>query len=94
MTIGKHNRSTAVLIVKIGISRNTKCAIRDGFRRDSHIYTSYKLLCNVLHSDHIIHSVINIRYMISLSLFGFHISISRLTVVSREAKKKQHVHAS
>ena len=33
----QHNRATAAWILQIGFSRNTKCAIKDGFRRDSHI---------------------------------------------------------
>ena len=39
MAIGQQNRSTAVSVFQIGISRNTKCAIKDayGFRRDSHM---------------------------------------------------------
>ena len=37
MAIGQHNRTTAVSIIQIGISRNTKCVIKDGFRRDSYI---------------------------------------------------------
>ena len=39
MAIGQQNRSTAVSILQIGISHNTKCAcvFKDGFYRDSHI---------------------------------------------------------
>ena len=31
-------------IFQIGISQNTKCALKDGFRKSSHIYTSPLLL--------------------------------------------------
>ena len=34
----QHNRATAAWILQIGFSRNNKCAIKDGFHRDSHIY--------------------------------------------------------
>ena len=33
----QHNRTTAAWMFQIGFSRNTKCANKDGFHRDSHI---------------------------------------------------------
>ena len=41
MATVQHSKTTAVSIFQIDISRNTKCTIKDGFCRDSHI------LCNV-----------------------------------------------
>ena len=37
MTKSQHKGTTAASMFQNGISRNTKCAVRDGFRRDSHI---------------------------------------------------------
>ena len=37
LVIGQQDRNTAVSKLKIGISHNTKCAIRDSFHRDCHI---------------------------------------------------------
>ena len=35
-------------IFQIGISRNTKCALKDGFRKSSHIWQIYiPFLCNI-----------------------------------------------
>ena len=34
----QHNKATAASILQIGFSRNTKCANKDSFRRDTHIY--------------------------------------------------------
>ena len=34
----QHNRATAAWTLQIGFSHNTKCANKDGFHRDSHIY--------------------------------------------------------
>ena len=36
MTKSQHKRTAAASMFQNGISRNTKCAVRDGFRRDSH----------------------------------------------------------
>ena len=49
MAIGQQNITTAVSILQIGISRNTKCVIKDGFHRDSHIYKQVrKEMCSKL----------------------------------------------
>ena len=36
MTKSQHKRTAAASMFQNGISQNTKCAVRDGFRRDSH----------------------------------------------------------
>ena len=38
MTKSQHKRTAVASMFQNGISRNTKCAVRDGFRRDSHIF--------------------------------------------------------
>ena len=37
------------LIFQIGISRNTKCALKDGFRKSSHIYKIYIAIAIILY---------------------------------------------
>ena len=37
MTITQHKRTAVASMFHNGISRNTKCAKRDGFRREGHI---------------------------------------------------------
>ena len=39
MTKTQHKRTAVASMFQNGISRNTKCAERDGFRREGHIYT-------------------------------------------------------
>ena len=38
MTKSQHKRNAVASMFQNGISRNTKCAIRDSFHRDSHIW--------------------------------------------------------
>ena len=38
MTKTRHKRTAVALMFQNGISRNTKCAERDGFRTEGHIY--------------------------------------------------------
>ena len=38
MTKSQHKRTAVASMFQNGVSWNTKCADRDGFRRDSHIY--------------------------------------------------------
>ena len=38
MTKTQHKRTAVASMFQNGISRNTKCAERDGFRREGHIY--------------------------------------------------------
>ena len=52
MTKPQHKRIAVASMFQNGISRNTKCAVRDGFRRDSHIYSvqlSYKAIDRLIH---------------------------------------------
>ena len=44
MAVGQQHRTTAASILQIDISRNTNCAIKDGFRRDSHNYAYNKII--------------------------------------------------
>ena len=37
MTKSQHKRTAVASMFQNGISRNTKCAVKDSFRRDSHI---------------------------------------------------------
>ena len=37
MTKTQHKRTAVASIFQNGISQNTKCAVRDGFHRDSHM---------------------------------------------------------
>ena len=43
MTKSQHKRTTVASMFKIGISQNTKCAVRDGFCKNSHI--CYNHMC-------------------------------------------------
>ena len=43
MTKSQHKRIAVASMVQNGISRNTKCAIRDGFRSDSHKLQNHSL---------------------------------------------------
>ena len=38
MIKSQHKRTAAASMFQNGISRNIKCAVKDGFHRDSHIY--------------------------------------------------------
>ena len=38
MTKTRHKRTAVASMFQNGISRNTKCAERDGFRREGHIW--------------------------------------------------------
>ena len=38
MTRTRHKRTAVALMFQNGISQNTKCAERDGFHREGHIY--------------------------------------------------------
>ena len=57
MTKSQHKRTAAASMFQNGISRNTKCAIRDGFRRDSHkcnlfcnyVYITYSSVSSILY---------------------------------------------
>ena len=48
MATVQHNKTTAVSMPQIGISRNTKCANKDGFRRDSHIRNKKLHVCQTV----------------------------------------------
>ena len=41
MTKTRHKGTAVASMFQNGISRNTKCAERDGFRREGHIYEPY-----------------------------------------------------
>ena len=58
MTKSQHKRTAAASMFQNGISRNTKCAVRDGFRRDSHICD----LCVFLHA-HGVRTNNTLKYM-------------------------------
>ena len=78
MTIGQQNRSTAVSILKIGISHNAKCAIRDGFCRDSHNYIlyMYRFLRDVIFEVFLV-NWLSVKFLSSKfhwQNFGLHIS--------------------
>ena len=38
MTKTRHNKTAVASMFQNGISQNTKCVERDGFRREGHIY--------------------------------------------------------
>ena len=58
MAIGQQSRTTAVSILQIGISHNTKCAIKDSFHRDSHIYV---YIC--MYSSYILNGILYLMKM-------------------------------
>ena len=45
MTKARHKRTAVASMFQNGISRNTKCAERDGFCREGHNYTT-PVICN------------------------------------------------
>ena len=47
MTKTQHKRTAVASMFQNGVSRNTKCAERDGFHREGHIYAAL-CVCNVV----------------------------------------------
>ena len=68
MTKTQHKRTAAASMFQMGISRNTKYAVRDGFRKDSHI---------VIPLYHVLHFII-IIVMIDINKSRLHACILKL----------------